>query len=134
MKAQAALEYMIIVAIVFTFIIPIWSHLATVNESSQQSLSISQAQNAARKITSAADLVWAQGPPAMLTIDVYIPEGVASARMQNTSVIFTLYFGAGSTTDVASTSIGPLNGSLPTNEGLYKFVVRANTTFVNVTY
>ena len=35
---------------------------------------------------------------------------------------------------IASVALGPLSGSLPTREGLYKFSVKSMNTYVNISY
>lgn len=133
MKAQVAFEYIIIVGVVITFLIPLWSYIAVVNEQATQSLSISQAQTAANRIVSASDLVYTQGPPAQLTITIFIPRGVESANLTDTTVRFRVYIGKG-VTDVAAVALGPLNGSIPRREGLYRFSIKAVEDYVNISY
>ena len=133
MKAQVAFEYIVVVTAVLIFIIPIWAYMATVSQQATQALSISQAQTAANRLVGAADLVHTQGYPAQLTIDVYIPSGVQAAELINTTIKFTVS-GQGGASDVASVALGPLSGSLPTREGLYKFSVKSMNTYVNISY
>lgn len=133
MKGQVAFEYIVIVGLVFLLLIPVWSYMASVNSQASEALYISQAETAARKIVSAADLVYTQGPPTQLTIDAYIPRQVESVVLLNTTVRFRLY-SAGSVTDVAATSLGTLSGSLPSSEGLYKFTIKAVDNYVNISY
>lgn len=133
MKGQIAFEYIMIVSLVLLFIIPIWAYSASINTQASQTISLSQAQVAVNKIASAADLAYSQGPPTKLTMNILIPRGVTSANLTGTTVVLRLYSGAG-VTDVAAVSLANLSGSLPTTEGLYKFVIQANATFVNISY
>jgi len=132
-RGQVAFEYMVIVAVVIALLIPIWSYMSAVNERSTQTLAISQAQAAANKIVSSADLVYTQGPPTQLTVDVYIPKGVESASLTDTTVKFSLYFGAG-LTDVFADSLAILDGAVPIKEGLYKFEIKAIGDYANISY
>ena len=131
MFGQAAFEYIVIVGIVMMMLIPIWSYLIAVNGQATQSLYISQAQTAAQKLTSAAELVYTQGPPSQITLDVYIPKGLSGSSILNRTIVFNLYFDNG-VTDVVSTTFVPINGSIPSSEGLYKFVVKALPGYANI--
>jgi hypothetical protein len=124
--AQAAFEYMVIVAIVVAFIIPIWSYVGSVQTQSSIELSLSYAKNAAEKLVETADVVYSQGPPAKVKLKLYIPKYVEAAEIMNHTVIFRVRTLAGLTDvhpDAESTAL--LNGTLPTAEGTYWVSIEA---------
>ena len=131
MKAQVALEYMIIVAIVVAFVIPVWAYLSTVQTQTGMELSISYAKNAVKKIADAADLVYSQGPPARINILVYIPASVEYASITNGTIKLGIRTTAG-VSDIFAVSRAELNGTLPTSEGSYWITVEAQDTLVQI--
>ncbi|MBL7160266.1 MAG: hypothetical protein ISS93_00235 [Candidatus Aenigmarchaeota archaeon] len=133
MRAQVAFEYIVIVGLVIAFLVPVWSYIASMNDQATQSLSVSQAQTAAKKIVSAADLVYTQGPPTQITLDVFVPRGVQNATIVNSTVWFRVYYTSG-VTDATATALGSLQGTLPRSEGLYKFTITAVSDYVNISY
>lgn len=134
MKGQVAFEYMIIVAIILTLMVPLWSYITTVSDRSSQSLALSQAQSAANKIISACDLVYTQGEPTHLTIDVHIPTGVKEAYINDEKAIFFNLYYEGANVSVYSETIGVINGSVPNSEGIYKMNITAIGEYVNISY
>ncbi len=124
MKAQAAFEYMLVVIIVLALLIPLWVYTMTVNNDATDELTLSYAKNAVESITSAADLVYSQGPPAKVRISVYVPGSVDEGNITNQTVIYKVSYNAG-ITGIFSTSKARLNGTLPTSKGTHIMEIRA---------
>lgn len=133
MKAQVALEYIIIVGIVLAFLIPVWSYLAAANTQASESLAASQAQAAAQKIASAADLVYTQGPPSQIKTEVFFPNGMSGASLNDSTVIIQVY-SAGSVSDVVATSLANFTGSIPQSAGLYQLTIKAVNQVVDISF
>ena len=131
MKAQIAFEFLVIVGIAFAFLIPIWIYTTTLESQSSDELNLRFAENAARKIASAADLVGSQGEPAKVVTEVQIPALVSNITINATTIRIRLYTASG-LTDVSATSTSQLNGTLPTQEGAYKVSVEAKSGYVQV--
>ena len=134
MKGQVGFEYLIVVGMVVLFLIPVWAYMTSVNNQASHTLYISQAEVASKKIISASDLVYTQGEPAQVTVDIYFPKGIQQSDIFNNTIRLRLYGNAGGVTDVAATSLGNMSGSLPRQEGLYKFVIKAVGNYVNISY
>jgi len=94
-------------------------------------LALSYAKNAAEQIAGTAGLVYTQGPPAKVEMKIYIPAGVEEVNITNKTVIFKVRTTAG-LSDVFSLSIAEMNGSLPTEEGIYPIIIESKDTFVQI--
>ncbi len=124
MKAQAAFEYMLVVILVMSFLVPLWTYTLSVNNEASDELALSYAKNAVETLTSAADLVYTQGAPAKVKVSVFVPEGVEEYNITNRTIILKVVYSGGST-GVFSESRARLNGTIPTSRGTYWMEVRA---------
>ena len=124
MKAQAAFEYMLVVMIVMAFLVPLWTYTMVVNNEAAGELALAYAKNAAESITSAADMVYSQGPPAKVSINVFIPDGVNETIINNRTVILNMMY-SGGITSIFSVSRAALNGTIPSTRGMHRMEVRA---------
>ncbi len=131
MKVQVAVEYIIIVAVVIAFLVPLWSYVASVKQQTGEQLRISYAQNAVDKIADTADMVYSQGPPAKVNLRVYIPGGVGSTNISGTMVNMKVWVGM-NYSDVTAFSMVQMNGTLPSSEGNYWVTVEAREGFVQI--
>jgi hypothetical protein len=105
--------------------------VSSLQQSAGEELSLSYAQNAVNQITSAADLVYTQGPPAKVRLSVYIPSRIEMINITNRTVNFRLLTSTG-VSDVFSTSVADLNGTLPDSEGVYWVDVESMGGYVQV--
>ena len=117
MKAQSAFEYLIIISIVISFLIPIWAYVLGTQQRTTDELSLSYANNAVSRIVDTANLVYSQGPPAKVTARVYIPAGVQRLIISSNTLIMTVRTGSGFS-DVYETSIATMNMTEHLNETL----------------
>jgi len=131
MKAQAALEYMLVVMLAMGFLVPVWIYMITVNVETDTEFSLSYAKNTVETIAYTADLVYSQGPPAKVTIQVFIPEGVESVIVTNSTISILMRYKS-EFTDVFATSKATLNGTLPTISGNYQIELEAIDNYVRI--
>ena len=130
-RAQASFEYMMIFGLAIAFAIPVWLYVTSLQQDTGQQLSLSYAKNAVNQITSSADLVYGQGQPAMVRLNVYFPSGIESMNISGKTIIFTMWTSAG-LSDVFSSSIANLSGTLPSGEGMYWIKVESMGSYVNI--
>ncbi|MBI4181569.1 MAG: hypothetical protein HY520_01210 [Candidatus Aenigmarchaeota archaeon] len=130
-RGQVAFEYIIIVGLVLLFLIPLWAYITSVKSQTSAQLSLTYAQTAADRLVSNADLVHSQGQPAKVTMRLYLPPGIQNVSFLNTTILLKVWVND-RLTDVAATSIAPLNGSLPAREGTYRVALESFGTYVNV--
>jgi len=130
-KAQVAFEYIVIVMLVLAFIVPVWVYVSGMEKDAMEQLSLSYAKNAVENIASTADLVYSQGPPAKLSLRIYIPDGVQAINI--TSRVINMQLQRGSMhTDVFAMSSATLNGTLSTEEGAYFITLEAVGDYVQI--
>jgi hypothetical protein len=132
MKAQVSVEFMIIFGIALGFAIPVWIYVYSMQQSAGEELSISYAKNAASQIASASDLVYTQGPPAKVRLNVYIPSKTEVINITGKEIIFRMASSAGFS-DVFSISLAELNGTLSISEGMRWISVESKGDFVQIT-
>jgi uncharacterized protein (UPF0333 family) len=133
MKAQASFEYMMVFALAIAFATPVWIYISSMQQSAGEELSLSYSKNAVNQITSAADLVYTQGPPAKVRLNVYIPSRVEMINITNKTVNFRILTSAGAS-DVFSESVANLTGNLSNSEGTYWISVESKGNYVQVSY
>jgi len=132
MRAQSSFEYMMIFGLAIAFAIPVWVYVTSLQQSAGEELSMSYAENAVNQITSAADLVYVQGPPAKVRLSVYIPSRVEMINISNKTVNFRVLSSAGAS-DIFSDSVANLSGTLSSSEGMYWVNVESMGDYVQVT-
>jgi len=124
MKAQPAFEYMVVVIVALSFMLPVWAYVTMVKTETTDELSLSYAKNTVDKLASTADLIYSQGPPAKVKISIYIPNGVDGFDITNNTVSINVSY-MGTTMPVFADSRAKLNGTLPTSEGNYWMKIEA---------
>lgn len=130
-KLQAAFEYLVIVSIVLVFMIPIWAYVTSTQRDTSIELALTYAKNTANQIADASNLVYSQGPPAKVKINVYIPYGVDNITILNNTIRFRLNVDSG-ITDIFAFSTAQLNGTLPKKQGYYWIEVEATDDIVQI--
>jgi len=131
MKAQSAIEFLIIVSVALTILIPL---ILLVNQSLmgyKDDTKISLAKEAVKKLGDNADWVFSQGPPAKVTVEVYIPDDVESISIINNEILYKIRTTAG-ITDVYYDTVPELRGTLPEKSGYYFVSLTSFSTYVNI--
>ena len=132
MRGQTAFEYMMIAIFVLMFLMPIWVYMSQVQVRTNDEFALSYAKNAVTQIAKKADLVYSQRLDARIKIDVYIPRGIQYVNITGNEINMRIMTNAGPV-DVFETSIAQLQGTLPTSEGLYSILMKAEGDYVNIT-
>lgn len=132
MKAQSSFEYLMVFALAIAFAVPVWLYISSMQHTAGEELSLSYAKNAVNQITSAADLVYTQGPPAKVSLNVYIPSRVDMINITNRTVNFRILTTAG-ISDVFSESVANMTGTLSSSEGSYWISVESKGNYVQIT-
>ncbi|MCX6777152.1 MAG: hypothetical protein NTY73_04275 [Candidatus Micrarchaeota archaeon] len=119
-KAQVGIEYAAVLVLFLFILVPVLYLGITEIQISGQ---VSQAKIAVDSIADAADRVYAQGPGATTTVEVYLPTAVNYATLNNHEVNINIFLPTGETTDEYALSKGNLTGTLPTLPGRHVLVV-----------
>jgi len=131
MKAQSASEFLIIVSVALTILIPL---ILLVNQSLmgyKDDTKISLAKEAVKKLGNNADWVFSQGPPAKVTVEVYIPDDVESVSLINNEILYKVRTSAG-ISDVYYDTVPELGGALPEKSGYYFVSLTSFSNYVNI--
>jgi hypothetical protein len=133
MRAQSAIEYFIIAAMVMMFMIPIWVFIVTTQYQTTNELALSYTRNAAKQIADAASLVHSQGYPAKINIKVYIPDGVINVSITDKTIIFIVDTGE-QDSEVWYTSSATMQGEdqIPVNSGYYYLDIVSHDSYVEI--
>ena len=130
-KGQAAIEYMVVVAVGLLVLIPIVYYSSRSFQNYKEDTNILSAKTTVEKIGENVDWVYSQGYPARVQIKVYVPEKVTLASLENRTVLMRIYSTSGPK-DVYYETISDMVGALPSRAGFYRLSVAATDGFVNV--
>jgi len=129
MKAQASLEYLIIVSIALLILTPAILYANEIIISSKKELRRKIAENTIEMIAENSDWVNSLGPPSRIIIRVYVPELVEYINISDFKV--SLKF-KDSKEIISKETRENVTGFIPVNEGYYTVLIVAEKHFVNV--
>lgn len=138
MKAQVAMEYVIVVFMVALLIIPAVYLIYSFSKSSETELMQSQVNKIGNEIVRTAEKVYYQGAPSRIVLDESMPEGVTLIKIEKdwdlnqNELVFDTYFGSKSSQFSFPSKVN-IAGSFPPESyagGLKKIRIEAveNTT------
>jgi len=131
MKAQVALEYLMLIGIVIGAITIISAYVWQQNEVSTR---LQQAVIAVNSITTTANNVYAQGPGAKTTVNVFFPAGYnpsLSYISANKTIVLKIYTPIGYN-DIVGITKANVSGSLPKSDGLKVLTLETIQGYVNI--
>ena len=139
-RAQYAVEFMLIFAFSLAIIIPIVSIMNTKYQESKQDLDIAQARIVLDEITAAAQKTFYAGYPSRTTLELYFPHGIKGIRSYNASsdrprseIEFNVSVGRGASS-IHTVVPFIVNISIRPNEGRRKIIVKAEKAdYINIT-
>ncbi|MFH0970980.1 MAG: hypothetical protein V1835_00280 [Candidatus Micrarchaeota archaeon] len=131
-KAQAAMEYMIMLGFALAIILPLWLYVNASLSNTNQDLDATYARSAVNKVRDAADSVFVQGPPAQMYLEVEMPHSVLSTSVSGKEVMIVLD-APGGNSEVYAVTLANVSGELPARQGRVRILVKAETNFVNIT-
>ena len=129
---QAALEYLIVVGMALLLLAPIIGVGQTAIDGLKKDSNMLIARQTMNKITEASELVFAQGPPASVTITAQIPSNINEIIFMNKIIIMKLNQYERES-DIISMVNFNVTGFIPNNSGTYKINIRAIDDGVNIT-
>ncbi|NOR85635.1 hypothetical protein GQ473_05960 [archaeon] len=129
---QAALEYLIVVGMALLLLAPIIGVGQTAIDGLKKDSNMLIARQTMNKLTEASELVFAQGPPASVTITTQIPANIEEFIFMNKIIIMKLNQYERES-DIISMVNFNVTGSIPNNSGTYKINIRAINDGVNIT-
>ena len=131
MKAQVAMEYLIIIGITLIVLVPLAIIVSDYINYSKERVAVQQLYDVTRQIADTAKTVYFFGYPSKILLKLYFPEGIQSAKVLNHGIAFILRI-----TDVNHSlfqySKINLTGNLTTSAGLHYVEVKALNNAVNI--
>ncbi|MEM7826462.1 MAG: hypothetical protein QW451_02430 [Candidatus Aenigmatarchaeota archaeon] len=131
MKAQIALEYLIIISFALMVLVPYTLYLQNVSRDVSEENDLAIASSMVQKIGQMADWVHSQGSPARASILIQIPRNVEEISFEGKQMTWKVRTRAG-ISEIYYISSANLTGSLPTTPGYYEVLVQAIERGVNV--
>jgi len=131
MKAQVAIEYLVIVSFALMVLIPYILYLKDVSQNYSENNKLVIAKNSVDKLGQVADWVYSQGEGAKTKIDILIPEGVDEIILTDHIINWKVRTSSG-VSDIYYTTVANITGSIPTSSGYVNLVVQAIKDGVNV--
>ncbi len=123
---------MVIAIFILGFLTPIWIYASQVKTQTNDDFILSYAKNAVSQIAKYADMVYSQRSSAKVKIGVYIPSNVQYTNITDHLINIRVLSSSGPV-DVFENSIAKLNGTLPSDEGFYWVLIKAEGDYVNIT-
>ena len=133
MKAQVAIEYMVIISVAFIILIPLIIYGNDLLRIYNDDARISITRNTVDKLGKGIDWVYSQGKPAKLSSRIFIPEGITNVSIENKTIILKIKT-SGGISDIYYTTVASLNGSLPINNGYYTVSLISYGNYVNISW
>jgi len=131
MRAQLALEYLVIVSFSLMVLIPIILFLYDYSKFKKEEYSLFVASKAVERIGEVIDYICLQGEPAKLTLKLTIPPGLEEIKIVNKTIIFRAKTYSG-ITDIYYNSICNISGYIPKKEGEYSIIIQAKNKGVYI--
>ena len=121
------MEYATIIILLLVVLIPIiYLGFRDIQTASQ----VSRTKIAVDAIADAANRIYAQGPGARTTIEIFLPDGINSANITGAEVNYNVILPGGGATDVFALAKGNLTGNLPISVGRHLLVLNMNASGV----
>ena len=122
MKAQAAVEYIIMVGVVLSIAVTIFYYAVSY---SSESIAISKSKEGVESIAKSVNYVYSLGQGTRTTVFIDIPTNVIDTYIIANEIGVKVSTSAG-ITDVYATAMTNISGSLPTTPGRH-FIIIKNT-------
>ena len=133
-KGQAAIEYMMIISMSLMILVPLLFVVNSYISESRDEMKIRALEDGVDSIGEASEMVYFQGYPSKMRIDLYVPENVQTAEVNENIIKVRLWTNSGEI-DIVTTTQANLTGSLPTNAGTHSIEIRAQEDgLVNVSH
>jgi hypothetical protein len=130
-KAQAVMEYMILVGFLVIITIPLILVYNAQYKGTSMQIVTNQADQIGQKIADTAESIYYLGQPSKTTIKVYMPQQIQSITIQSNEIIFMVDTGKGIGEVVKMSSV-PINGTLKSTAGMHYITVQSAGSYVNI--
>ena len=133
MKSQAAIEYMAVVVISLLLVTPFILLAQKSIKDMESKIDLIGAKETLDKIGDAAKIVYSQGDPAKLTVDVKFPKNIKASNITHQMMYFIIETNSMNNT-IFKLFDFDINGTLPTDYGTHTIVLSNINNVVNISY
>ena len=130
-KAQAGVEYMIIVGFVTFIVISIFGLSIFYSSQTKDQIKLNQIENFAIQLINSAEAVFFAGEPSKTTLRLYLPEGVKNLEISTDYLIVTVGVSTGENKRAYKSRV-PIQGNISSGEGIKKISLEARETYVQI--
>ena len=116
MRAQVAVEYMILIGFVLMILIPFTLYSYDLSLRYSEEKAIRDARDSVEKLGQLSDWICSQGPPAKVVTQIYIPNRIETIEIHDRIINFKLRVSSG-VSDVYYITTCNVSGTLPLTEG-----------------
>lgn len=132
-RGQTAFEYMLVMGMAIALLAPLLTYVNTQTSGIRSDLKRNALQDGLNSVTEASEMVWTQGSPAKMTVSIKIPDNVENITVES-DIIIAKYEMGGNLNDLISTSNAPLKGKIPKIPGTHDISIKAQESYVNISY
>ncbi len=122
MKAQVAMEYLIIIGFVAIITIPLVVIFQQHSKQTSEGIASAEIYQISKRISDAAETVYYLGKPSKTTLKVYFPSGIISVSVSNNEIVFRMPV-SGQEDEIVMYSPVNISGNLTTHEGIHHISV-----------
>lgn len=130
-KAQAGVEYLIIIGFVTLAISIIIGMAYFYTGSIKDRIKLNQVESFANQIINSAESVFFSGEPSEATINLYLPEGVKTIEINTNYIIITTETSSGENKRAFASKV-QLTGTISSGEGIRKIHIKAESDRVSI--
>jgi hypothetical protein len=132
MRAQVAMEYMVMFGICLILVTVLWFYVDYNTGVTEWDLQAAYAKHAVNKLVTTSDTVYIQGYPAQSSVYVTFPNNVESVLISGKTVQLNLRTG-NLTASISQNSLGTIVGNISARQGGHEIIVKAEVGYVNIT-
>lgn len=129
---QAAMEYLVVVSMALFLLTPVLLMGQNAIDGLRKDSNTLIARQTLNKFTEASELVYAQGPPAAVTIKAQLPANINETLFVENMIVMRLKL-YDRTGDIISSLDFNVTGNIPNKPGTYQITIRAIDNGVNIT-
>lgn len=131
-RAQAGVEYMIVIGFVTLAILTILLLANTYSGLIKDRLKINQLETFSVQLVNHAESVFFSGEPSITTVSLYLPAGVQDITVNSDAIISTISTSTGTNIRSFSSRV-PLQGTIRIGEGVHSIKLEAKSDYVLIT-
>ncbi|MBI4151050.1 hypothetical protein HY492_02910 [Candidatus Woesearchaeota archaeon] len=134
MRAQASMEYLILIGFILALVVPLIAVFYSKSSETTTQVNTQQAHALGQKIADTAESVYYLGQPSKLEFRANVPDNINSVTFTNKAIIFVMDVSPGTTDIVVPTTVN-LTGTMSITPGVHMITVenRGGYVFVNST-